>query len=324
MNEEIADNRMGRVIQRVIEMETYRLMSLLSLPKVKHHSPALDKIETELRALTGALAVAQRQDDTPEQMQDADALLTKLTNLASDIEHIYSETSYRFSASFAYQDITDARIASLKASRLDGFQSIGGFLAKRMMPAIQSMTAFSRRMDHLSQRISHVAQLQRSQTELSLQKQNRDLLTSMNKRTYAQLRLQQTVEGLSMAALTYYGVGLVGYVAEATSFGLSSTAIKALSVPIVAMSVYIVIRRAKRAGGERPRLNARNVSRLEISPHTPSNIMSIIKLAPLSIIIPIIMGAPALAITLMGKVAALISPKWAVPYLSANSEASAV
>ena len=116
-----------------------------------------------------------------------------------------------------------------------------------MMPAIQSMTAFSRRMDHLSQRISHVAQLQRSQTELSLQKQNRDLLTSMNKRTYAQLRLQQTVEGLSLAALTYYGVGLVGYVAEATSFGLSSTAIKALSVPIVASSVYIVIRRAKRA-----------------------------------------------------------------------------
>ena len=69
--------------------------------------------------------------------------------------------------------------------------------------------------------------------ELSLQKQNRDLLTSMNKRTFAQLRLQQTVEGLSLAALTYYGVGLVGYVAEATSFGLSSTAIKALSVPIV-------------------------------------------------------------------------------------------
>ena len=247
MNEEIADNRMGRVIQRVIEMETYRLMSLLSLPKVKHHSPALDKIETELRVLTGALALAQRQEGAPEQMQDADALLTKLTNLASDIEHIYSETSYRFSASFAYQDITDARIASLKASRLDGFQSIGGFLAKRMMPAIQSMTAFSRRMDHLSQRISHAAQLQRSQTELSLQKQNRDLLTSMNKRTYAQLRLQQTVEGLSLAALTYYGVGLVGYVAEATSFGISSTAIKALSVPIVAASVYIVIRRAKRA-----------------------------------------------------------------------------
>lgn len=246
-NDSIAEYRMGRVIQRIVELETYRLMALLSLPKVKHHSAALDEIEAELRLATTSLAKAQHQLDSQAQFEDAETLLTQLTKLSAQSEQIYSQTSYRFAASRAYQDIIDARIASLNASRLDGFQSIGGFLAKRMMPAMQSMTAFSKRLDHLSGRISSVAQLQRSQTELSLQKQNRDLLTSMNERTFAQLRLQQTVEGLSLAAITYYGVGLVGYIAASVPMGVSATVIKSLSVPVIALAAYLVIRRARHA-----------------------------------------------------------------------------
>ena len=247
LNKTIADYRMGRVIQRIIELETYRLMALLSLPKVKLHSTALDEIEAELRGATTSLAHAHHQLDSQAQFQDAETLLMQLTKLSSQSEQIYSQTSYRFAASRAYQDIIDARILSLNASRLDGFQSIAGFLAKRMMPAMQSMNAFSRRLDHLSGRISSVAQLQRSQTELSLQKQNRDLLTSMNERTFAQLRLQQTVEGLSLAAITYYGVGLVGYIAASLPVGVPPTMIKAFSVPIIALAAYLVIRRARHA-----------------------------------------------------------------------------
>ena len=247
LNKTIADYRMGRVIQRIIELETYRLMALLSLPKVKLHSTALDEIEAELRGATTSLAHAHHQLDSQAQFQDAETLLMQLTKLSSQSEQIYSQTSYRFAASRAYQDIIDARIVSLNASRLDGFQSIAGFLTKRMMPAMQSMNAFSRRLDHLSGRISSVAQLQRSQTELSLQKQNRDLLTSMNERTFAQLRLQQTVEGLSLAAITYYGVGLVGYIAASLPVGVPPTMIKAFSVPIIALAAYLVIRRARHA-----------------------------------------------------------------------------
>ena len=247
LNDTIESHRMGRFIQRGIEMETYRLMALLSLPKVKYHASALDRVEEDLRGATRQLAKSQHDDSAAQNVEEADALLSQLTALAADIEQIYSETSYRFSASLAYQDIVSARISSLKPSRLDGYQSIGSFLGKRMQPAMQSMTAFSGRIEHLSKRISRAGQLQRSQTELSLQIQNRDLLTSMNKRTSAQLRLQQTVEGLSLAALTYYGVGLVGYVAEGLPLGISSTVIKAVSVPVIALSVYIIIKRVRRA-----------------------------------------------------------------------------
>ena len=124
-----------------------------------------------------------------------------------------------------------------------------------MTPAMQTAAAFAARMERLSQRIAQAGQLQRSQTELVLQKQNRDLLVSMNKRTSAQLRLQQTVEGLSIAAVTYYAVSLVGYLAGGAplaEWGLEKTLIQALSVPVIAFLAWQNIKRVSRALASRP------------------------------------------------------------------------
>ena len=254
LNDQIASHRMGRFIQRAIELETYRLLALLSLPKVKAHAPDLDKIEAALRSATNALAdMHQANDDT--QTTDADQLLSQLTALAAQLEQIHSQTSYRFAASAAYQDIVTARLTAMNTSRLDGFQSIRGFLDKRMTPAMQTAAAFAARMERLSQRIAQAGQLQRSQTELVLQKQNRDLLVSMNKRTSAQLRLQQTVEGLSIAAVTYYAVSLVGYLAGGAplaEWGLEKTLVQALSVPVIAFLAWQNIKRVSRALASRP------------------------------------------------------------------------
>ena len=245
LNDKIAGHRMGRVIQRVIELETYRLLALLNLPKVKEFSAKLDVIETELRSATEQLSAVHDADKAGQSVDEADKLLARLTSLSADLEKIYSQTSYRFAASKAYYEIVNARLFELSTSRLNGFQSIRGFLERRMSPAMQSATAFARRMDRLSNRNAYAGQLQRSQTELALQKQNHDLLSSMNSRTSAQLRLQQTVEGLSIAAVTYYGVGLVGYLAAAfplADYGLDKKIIQALFVPIIA---YVVWRQVK-------------------------------------------------------------------------------
>ena len=245
VNDSIAGHRMGRVIQRVIELETYRLLALLNLPKVKEYSGKLDIIETELRSATEQLSAVHDADQSQQSVDDADKLLARLTSLSADLEQIYSQTSYRFAASKAYFEIVNARLFELSTSRLNGFQSIRGFLERRMSPAMQSATAFARRMDRLSSRNAYAGQLQRSQTELALQKQNHDLLASMNKRTSAQLRLQQTVESLSIAAVTYYGVGLVGYLANAlplADYGVDKKLIQAVFVPIIA---YLVWRQVK-------------------------------------------------------------------------------
>ena len=245
LNDTIAGHRMGRVIQRVIELETYRLLAMLNLPKVKEFSPRLDSIETELRSATEQLSAVHDAKSDNQSVDDADKLLARLTSLSADLEQIYSQTSYRFAASKAYYEIVNARLFELSTSRLNGFQSIRGFLDRRMSPAMQSATAFARRMDRLSSRNAYAGQLQRSQTELVLQKQNHDLLASMNKRTSAQLRLQQTVESLSIAAVTYYGVGLIGYLAASlplADYGVDKKIVQAIFVQIIA---YVVWRQVK-------------------------------------------------------------------------------
>ena len=242
-NKSIEAIRMGRIVQRIVELETYRLLSLLGLATVKAHSTRLTDIEEVLNGLTNDLANEIKKPDGQVQQ-----LLTVLSSQAADVEDIYSRTSYRLSATKAYLGILTGRLERMQLTRLSGFQGVRGFLDRRMTPAMDSCTAFSERLASLSQRINRAGALLRTQTELVIQRQNRDLLKSMDQRAKHQLRLQQTVERLSIAAVTYYGVGLVGYIAVSLpidQWGLSLSYIKAGAVPIIALAVWMAIRKVK-------------------------------------------------------------------------------
>jgi len=228
-NKSIEAVRMGRVVQRIVELETYRLLALLGL----------------LSGLTNDLAKEIKKPDGQVQ-----GLLSVLSSQAADVEDIYSRTSYRLSATKAYLGVLTGRLEQMQLTRLSGFQGVRGFLDRRMTPAMDSCNAFSERLASLSQRINRAGALLRTQTELVIQRQNRDLLQSMDERAKHQLRLQQTVERLSIAAVTYYGVGLVGYIAVSLpidKWGLSLIDIKALAVPVIALAVWAAIRRVKDA-----------------------------------------------------------------------------
>ena len=242
-NKSIEAIRMGRIVQRIVEVETYRLLSLLGLATVKAYSTRLTDIEEVLNGLTNDLANEIKKPDGQVQQ-----LLTVLSSQAADVEDIYSRTSYRLSATKAYLGILTGRLERMQLTRLSGFQGVRGFLDRRMTPAMDSCTAFSERLASLSQRINRAGALLRTQTELVIQRQNRDLLQSMDQRAKHQLRLQQTVERLSIAAVTYYGVGLVGYIAVSLpidQWGLSLLYIKAGAVPIIALAVWMAIRKVK-------------------------------------------------------------------------------
>lgn len=251
-NQDIQSTRMGRIVQRVVELETYRLLALLGLATVKEFSGRLGLIEDIVSTLTNDLAEQIKRPDGQVQ-----ALLSILSAQAAEIEDINSKTSYRLAATTAYLNILTSRLERMRITRLSGFQGVQGFLDRRMAPAMQSCSAFSERLTSLSRRISRAGELLRTQTELVIQRQNRDLLQSMDERAKHQLRLQQMVERLSIAAVTYYGVGLVGYVAVSlpiSEWDLSLVYIKALSVPVIAVTIWFAIRRVKVAvTGRSPR-----------------------------------------------------------------------
>ena len=144
-------------------------------------------------------------------MSEDDKLLDELTYLSAELARLVAETRYRMSATRAYAQLSSDRLASLRIGAVRGHQTLVDFTERRLTPAVRTCDSFSARLEDLSQRAAWTSELLRTRIDIALAKQNRDLLTSMDQRTHLQLRLQQTVEGLSVVAISYYLVALVGY-----------------------------------------------------------------------------------------------------------------
>ena len=236
--EALSPQRLGRIVQQLLEIETYRMAALLGLPAARDASAALVSAELELAELAQAIRVSNR-DAEP-------VLLDRLTRLAGQVEGQYAATHSRFSASSAYFELVDRRIQDIGESRLGGLQTIGEFMERRLSPARSTCAWAARRQNALSERVSRMSNLLRTRVEIEQQQNNQALLAAMNRRGDLQLRLQSTVEGLSVAAITYYIVGLVSYLAKGAQklgWGFSPESTAAVAIPLVAASVWWSLRR---------------------------------------------------------------------------------
>ena len=234
----VTPRRLGRLVQRLLEIDTYRMAALLGLPAAREAASVLAYAERELAELAAAIRVAGR-DEEPQ-------LLDRLTKLAGQVESEYARTHSRFSASSAYFELVDRRIADIGESRLAGLQTIGEFMDRRLSPARATCEWATRRQDALSQRVSRISNLLRTRVEIEQQQSSQELLAAMNTRQGLQLKLQATVEGLSVVAITYYTVGLVSYLAKG-AHGLgwpwSAESSAAAAIPVVALAVWWSLRR---------------------------------------------------------------------------------
>ena len=235
---QLSKRRLGRLVQRLLEIETYRMMALLGLPVARTTAPALAQAEQELADLAQAIRSA-RHDEEAE-------LLERLTRLAGQVEGQYAAQHSRFSASKAYFELVDRRIQDIRETRLPGFQSIGEFMDRRLSPARSTCDWVAKRQTALSERVSRMSNLLRTRVDFQQEQSSQALLTAMNKRQGMQLKLQTTVEGLSVAAITYYITGLMHYVAEglaAKGWINDPTLATALAVPVIALVVWRITRR---------------------------------------------------------------------------------
>lgn len=208
------ETRAGRISQRLLELETYRLMALRGLPVAKQLAPLLAQAETELAAITARLENKDTSDQT---------LLDTLVALAARIERATAEHSYRFSATQAYYTLVNQRIAELREKAIPGTQTLGEFMQRRLSPAMATAAAAAQRLASLSERVSRTSALLRTRVDIATEIQNQQLLEKLTRGQELQLRLQSTVEGLSIAAISYYVVSLLLY---------GGKALKAVGVPL--------------------------------------------------------------------------------------------
>jgi uncharacterized membrane-anchored protein len=241
LDQSMTPRQAGRMMQRLLEIDTYRLMALLALPVAQRLTPWLNDAERELAQITSALV---ESNDAAEPV-----LLERLTRLEAEIESRESAHHFRFSAAEAYHALVERRIEELREVRIQGLQTFREFTERRLAPAMSTCASVSARLESLSERVARATQLLSTRVAVSRERQNQQVLESMNRRAQAQLRLQQTVEGLSAAAITYYVVGLVGYVAKglkALGWPVDPDVAMAFSIPLVALATVLGVRHVRK------------------------------------------------------------------------------
>lgn len=235
--------RAGRLVQRLLEIEAYRMMALLGLPVARANSLRLRGMEERLAVLVRELA--EVRDHAGEQ-----ARLDELFALAAEAERMVAETAYRFGATAAYGQLVADRFKELRAERMDEFQPLHEFLERRFEPALRTCRSIADRQVALGARVARTADLARTRVFVELERQNQALLSSMDQRARLQLRLQETVEGLSVAAISYYLVGLLSYLLKgAKEVGLGAGGadlVTAVATPLVVAVIWLGMRRMRR------------------------------------------------------------------------------
>jgi uncharacterized membrane-anchored protein len=238
----LGERQAGRLMQRLLEIETYRTMALLALPVARQLAPQLTRLDRAHTETSGAIAGLA-------DIEDERALLDTLMDHAAEIERLANASAYRFGAARAYYALVERRVDELRETRIEGQQTIREFMDRRLAPAMRTCESTAGRLETLASRVGRASNLLRTRVDIELEAQNRDVLMSMNRRARLQLRLQETVEGLSVVAISYYAVGLVGYAAKAAhaaGLPVDTDVAIGLAIPLVLAGVWLMVRRIRR------------------------------------------------------------------------------
>ncbi|WP_108861602.1 DUF3422 family protein [Ruegeria sp. Alg231-54] len=230
--------RTGRIVQRLCEIETYKAMSMLGFARVKQLMPRIGKLDEKLTRLMGQMTDNSAQPDE---------LLQDLLSTSIELETLAAQCSFRFGATGAYEAIVNQRIEVLREERFEGGQNFADFMMRRYDPAIRTVKSTERRLQALSDRAIRAGELLRTRVDVERSAQNQALLESMDRRADLALRLQHTVEGLSVVAISYYAVSLVSYLLyPLTDTGISKGMLSAgVTIPVV-LAVWFAVRRIRK------------------------------------------------------------------------------
>jgi len=235
----IGARRVGRIVQRLTEIETYKAMSMLGLPRAREINGHLTELEPKFTELMGEMTEGER---------GAEDTLQHLLAVSAELENLLAQSAYRFSATAAYEALVHQRIEVLREERFGHRQTFKEFMMRRYEPSMRTVKSTEAQLDSMTRRAVRAANLLRTRVDVERSAQNQRLLESMDRRADLQLRLQRTVEGLSIVAISYYAVSLVSYMIYpvAETMGLSKGMLTALVTPFVVFGVWLMVRRVRR------------------------------------------------------------------------------
>lgn len=238
INYQLNQGQLGRLLRCLLELSSYRIVSLLSLPVSKALLPDIAAMEQQLADIT--MKLSQLEQSNIGQRK----LLNELSLLSAHLENLIADNQFRFDASDAYFDLVSNRLNELNEHEISGATSLTDFLNRRLNPAVRTGSSVKQRMLNMSNRIEKASDLLRTKINLGLEEQNQNLLKALNRRSHIQLRLHQLVESVSMVAISYYLIQLLSYMVIIPKSWLSiinKEQTIAFSVPIVTSAVWLTL-----------------------------------------------------------------------------------
>lgn len=251
--------RAGALVQRLLEIETYRALALLGPPEAQRLDPVVKSAENALTRIT--------QSMTQVRGPNADrGLLEEITSLAATLEQEATNSAHRFSATRAYDTMVQQRLEALGEQTVPGFPTFAALLSRRLGPPMLSCQIIEERMGTLTERLDRATELLRTRTNVQIEHQNRDLMSAMTERSRLQLRLQHVIEFVALAAVSYYLVALVQFVFQGIPgqklvaklgeeigipIAIDSGLATAAAVPVVFLVVWLVLRRIRKKHADR-------------------------------------------------------------------------
>lgn len=235
---DVGEGRTGRLVHRLVELETYRAMSMLGLERARSLGRKLNEVDSRLSAIV---------DNISEDARDADTVLQELLSVSAELEAQAVMHTFRFGATRAYEAIVMDRIHTLRETRFRGRQMLTEFMRRRYQPAMRTIKSNESRLDAMLERAARAGELLRTKVDVERSAQNQALMTRMDRRADLQLRLQHTVEGLSVVAISYYAVGLLSYglYPAAAAFNIEKSYLVAALTPIAVLVVWWGMRRVR-------------------------------------------------------------------------------
>lgn len=237
-------HRMGRIVQRLIEIETYKTMSMLTLPIARDVFARLSDLDHDLGDVVSGMI-----EETDNSQQE----LNHLLDISSKVESFSAETAFRFTAAEAYSALVYSRVSVLREARLSGYQLFSEFMMRRFEPAMRTCRSASARLADISGRAARASRLLGTRVSVQVNDQNRKILETMNRRAALQLRLQETVEGLSVVAISYYAVNLLMKLLFpfGQQIGLNENWVGAIVVVPVVFTVWMMVRNFRKMAEKR-------------------------------------------------------------------------
>lgn len=249
VDHELPQSAAGRLLQRVLESESYRMQAMMALPVARATMASLSQLEEELDPLMAELSQG-------DEGLDHEALLTRLSTMAARIEHLAAESSYRFGAAKAYSGIVEQRLEELREERVITQPRYSVFLLRTLQPAMRTCEAAERRIDELAQRVSRAITLLNSMVGMMQTRQTNQMMREVSQNAAIQVRLQEAVEGFSIFVISYYAIGLLGYMlgaAKAAGAPIDHVVVTGAVAPVVLVTVWLITRwvRKRATRGER-------------------------------------------------------------------------